>query len=95
MKPLYQITDDLKANVEIAKDQEEYETLPAHLFEKYGQVCCAIELDKDEWESVVEEGKIYLSFFTFGAPLNPFYITTDQETFKEFINQYQKDTDIN
>lgn len=42
MKPVEQITDDIKANVEFAKNQDEYLTLPAHLFPD-GMVCVGIE----------------------------------------------------
>lgn len=89
MKPLYDITDDLKANVEIAKEQEEYLTLPAHVFED-GQVCVCIQLDEKEIEEVKKEGRVYVSMLTFNKPLQPFFITTRQEVFKEHIDYYQK-----
>lgn len=88
MKFLEQITDDLKVNVEFAKNQEEYQNLPAHKFDN-GLVCCCLELDKDELEEIIKTGKVYISFLTFNQPLQPFFITGSQELFKENINFYK------
>ncbi|MDM8204275.1 hypothetical protein QUW03_07820 [Faecalicoccus acidiformans] len=84
----HEILDDVKVNVEYAKDQEEYQTLPVHRF-KDGMICGCIVLDDNELEAVLKEGKIYFSILTFNQPLQPFFITTDKNLFKEHIDVYQ------
>ncbi|MEA4821904.1 MAG: hypothetical protein VB122_06760 [Erysipelotrichales bacterium] len=87
MKPLAQITDDLKANVKFAENQNEYPTLPAHVFPN-GVVACTLELTDEEIEEIVKTKKVYLSMLTFNKPLQPFFVTGQQETFKDYLNIY-------
>lgn len=87
MKPLEQITDDLKANVKYAEHQDEYLTLPAHVFPN-GVVVCSLELTDEDIEEIVKNKKVYLSMLTFNKPLQPFFVTGQQETFKEHIKIY-------
>ena len=89
MKILGNVTDELEANVVVAKDQEQYVPLPAHIFPD-GMVCCCLELSDEELKEIAATGKLYVSHLTFNTPLQPFFVTGKQETFKEHINQYQK-----
>lgn len=89
MKILEQVTDELQANVIIAEKQDEYTSLPAHVFPN-GLVCCCIELSKEELEEVKNTGKVYVSHLTFKGPLQPFFVTTKQDLFKEHIELYNK-----
>lgn len=61
-----------EVNVQVAENQPEYETLPAHVAGN-GEVTCCFELDENELKQVAETGKIWLSFLTFNQPLQPIY----------------------
>lgn len=89
MKILYNVTDELKANIEIAKEQDEYQTLPAYVFPN-GLICCCISFDGDELEEITRTGKVYVSHMTFKSPLQPFFITGSQDLFKEHIQIYKE-----
>lgn len=88
MKILKNITDDLTANVVIAENQDEYVSLPAHVFPN-GMVCCCLELSKEEIEEIARTGKIYVSHLTFNTSLQPFFVTGSQDLFKSHIKEYQ------
>ena len=60
-----------EANVKIAEEQSEYQTLPAHLDREQGIVTACFELNELEKKQVAEEGKIYLTVLTFNKPLQP------------------------
>lgn len=87
MKPLEQITDELQANVKFAENQEEYLTLTVYVF-RNGVVACALELTNKEIEEIVKTKKVYLSMLSFNQPLQPFFVTGQQEVFKEYLNIY-------
>ncbi|MEQ9309705.1 MAG: hypothetical protein RLN90_09635 [Balneolaceae bacterium] len=57
-------------NIKIAEDQDEFETLPAHLTED-GRVIACFELDEDEKTQIMLSGKIYLQVYTGGKSLQP------------------------
>jgi hypothetical protein len=63
-----------------AKDQKEYNPLPVHDRHNYAgeQVSCW-ELTWKERFKVLFSGKIWLSMWTFGKPLQPVRITVDKE----------------
>ncbi|MEG0368249.1 MAG: hypothetical protein RR585_15500, partial [Coprobacillus sp.] len=79
--------NDLTANVKFAENQEEYLTLPAHVYQN-GLVACALELTDEEIGEIVKTKKVYLSMLTFNQPLQPFFVTGQQETFKDHLNIY-------
>ncbi|MEG2329270.1 hypothetical protein [Anaerorhabdus sp.] len=68
MKPLEQITDDLKANVKYAEHQDEYLTLPVHKYPN-GMLAIALELSDEEIEEIGKTKKLYMSVHTFNQPL--------------------------
>lgn len=57
-------------NVVYAKDQPEYNPLPAHR-DSDGTVTTCWELTPEELEEVYKTGKIWLSQMTFNRPLQP------------------------
>lgn len=66
------------ANAEIAKDQEEYQTLPALVRNNdQGEVISCWLLSKEELRRVQESGCVYLSCWTFGLPLQPLLLSAD------------------
>ena len=66
MKPIK--TKD--TNVEFAKDQKEYNTLPAYI-DKNGAVVTVWQMTDEELEEVIASKKIYLVQQTFNQPLQP------------------------
>jgi len=74
------------ANVQIAKDQEEYMTLPA-LYDpvvggnQVGQVTCVWKPDNEERKAIAKGANIGLSIWTFNGPLQPLsmFATTAKE----------------
>jgi len=63
-------------NTVFAKDQPEYQPLPA-LVDKQQVISCW-ELSDDEIKTILETKKIWLSLMTYGYPLQPIYITTNK-----------------
>jgi len=59
-----------KSNIEIAKDQDEYKTLPAEI-KKDGEVIFCYELTFRERLRVLFGENLYISQFTFNKPLQP------------------------
>lgn len=57
-------------NVVYAKDQPEYQPLPA-MKTKEGEVLTCWELTPEERLQVFNEGKIYINMLTFNQPLQP------------------------
>lgn len=63
-------------NVVLAKDQPEYNQLPAYFGQlgdqpnETGYVVC-LELDKEEMKRVIQYGKVWVSQLTFGGKFNP------------------------
>lgn len=57
-------------NVIFAKDQPEYQPLPAHK-DELGIVTTCWELSPEERQILISNGKIYLQLMTFNQPLQP------------------------
>ena len=74
-------------NLEIAKDQDEYITLPVHLFtNKYGTVLCGLKLSDEEIEKIKKEKCLYVCFQTLYKPLTPFRVLIGEDETNNFIN---------
>lgn len=74
-------------NVDIAKDQPEYKTLPALVVgDEKGTVISCWEMTDEELEQVKKTKRIYLSLWTFGQPLQPQRLATDISDFFELTN---------
>ena len=57
-------------NVEIAKEQEEYATLPAYA-QHEGIVTYCMQLDEEEVKKVTSKKTAYVRFLNFGTPVQP------------------------
>lgn len=61
-----------QANVELAADQPQYETLPVcRVGDEEGTVICCFELDEAERKRVLETGEIWYMQLTFGRQFQP------------------------
>lgn len=62
-----------EVNIRIAENQEEYQTLPVYAKpnDPTVPVTMCFELDEEEREQVIKEGKIWLTMLTFGNPFQP------------------------
>ena len=66
-----------EVNIEFAKDQPEYETLPAfRSSEPNGEVITCWNLTFGERLRILFKGEIWLSLLTFNKPLTPSFMTT-------------------
>ena len=75
MKPIY----FKEVNIEYAKDQPEYNTLPAHKIDnERGDVITCWNLSFKERIKVLFFGKIWLNLLSFNKPLTPSYMTTNK-----------------
>lgn len=69
-----------EANVTFAKDQPEYQPLPA--FKKnspQGEVVSCWKLSLKERLRILFTGKLWVSLYTFNNPLTPSFFTTKKE----------------
>jgi len=67
-------------NVEFAKDQPQYRTLPAlKLDTPEGQVITCWKMSFRERLKVMFSGKVWLSLMTFNKPLTPSIMTVDRK----------------
>lgn len=65
--------DFLHANIALAKDQPQYQTLYARL-DRYNpshDVTCCLELTKEEIEAICRTGKLWITQSTFGSGFCP------------------------
>ena len=71
-------------NVEIAKDQQEYNTLPAHRFPDtpQGRIACCWKLSIKERLKVLWTGKIWHQIMTFNKPLQPQLLEVEKPEMK-------------
>lgn len=73
-----------EVNVEVAKDQPEYNTLPSFVGPVYqdvlGVICC-FELTEEEIKRIVQDKRIWHRTLTGGAPLQPFLMTVEKDYF--------------
>lgn len=65
-------------NVIFAKDQKEYQPLPAHKNEA-GEVVTCWELSVEEIQEISETGRLYIKVNTFNNPLQPIFCSTLKE----------------
>lgn len=73
-------------NLEIAKDQDEYITVPAHYFNNnYGTILCGFKLTDEDLEKINKDKCLYLSFQTFYKPLTPFKLLVGNKEVNEFV----------
>lgn len=63
--------DFKEANIKIAEEQEEYQTLPAYYNQKEGSMTFGFKLTPKELEEVNKTGTIFIKQLTFGNPLQP------------------------
>ena len=68
-----------EANLPLAEDQPEYETLHVHLDVTKPEVpmTACFELNKEEIEEIVRTGKIWFTQWTFGSGFQPIKIQTE------------------
>ncbi len=68
-----------QVNVVIAKNQPQYQTLPAHAVEgdASGTVICCWQLTDEEKKRVAETGVIWHSSMTFGRAFQPQLLSTE------------------
>ena len=66
-------------NVIVAKDQPEYQQLPAYHNKDNGTLTFCFELTKEEIDEVVSTGKIWFQQLTFNRPMNPIRLSTNQK----------------
>ena len=64
-----------ECNVEIAKNQKEYRTLPAFVDKEIGTVTTCFELDNEELKQIRRTKKFWLTLLTFNKPLQPIQTT--------------------
>lgn len=75
MKPI----DFPESNRTYAEDQPEYLPLPVlKLDNPQGEVISCWELTEEEKESILKEGKIWLSCWTFNQPLQPLMLFAEK-----------------
>lgn len=78
MKPIH----FKESNIVFAKDQPEYQQLPAFINRSEGnngEVVSCWQLSFKEIIKVLFTGKVYVSLMTFNKPLTPTYITVNKE----------------
>lgn len=69
--------------VVIAKDQPEYNPLPAHQFrDAEGRIACCWQLTWRERFAVLFNGKVWHQILTFNQPLQPQLLTVDKPEMK-------------
>lgn len=67
-----------QVTVNLAEDQEQYETLPVHidLIQPETPVTCCFELSREEIDEIVRTGKIWHTQWTFGNLFQPIRMST-------------------
>ena len=75
-------------NIVYSKDDPNYMPLPAHRVEgdPSGTVICCWQLTEEERKQVAETGVLWHSIMTFGHPLQPQYLATENP----FIRGYDE-----
>ena len=87
MKPI----DFKERNIEIAKDQDQYETLPAHAIQYRGEVVICIKLTTWERIRILFSGKFWTSILTFKQPLQPVKFSMNKREFIKEIKATKKE----
>lgn len=75
------VTDTQGINMEVAKDQEEYNTIPANYAD--GVMAFAFELTEEDIDKIKKNKRIYISLLTFGRAMNPINVAVDPVDFDE------------
>ena len=65
-----------QSDIEIAKDQDQYITLPAHIG-RDGVVTSCWSLSRKERVKVLLSGRLFLQVYAFGSPLQPLKMSID------------------
>jgi hypothetical protein len=60
-----------QVNIEIAKNQPEYNTLPAFYNPEDGTTTFCFELELEEIQQIARTGKIWIQQLTFGQKMQP------------------------
>lgn len=60
-----------EANIKIAENQPEYETLPALHDPDEGSIVYCFQLSEEEKKQVIETGRIWIKQLTFNRPMQP------------------------
>jgi len=84
--------DFREVNAEFAKDQKEFQTLPAHIDES-GAVTSCFELSFKERDLVLETGLIWLTTQTDNKPLQPILLSIEKPVlslFRKGTRAYRK-----
>lgn len=68
-----------EANVRIAENQPQYETLPAFSNKEEGSLTFCMKLDDLELARVHATGEIWIKQLTFGNPMNPIAMSSNKE----------------
>ena len=71
------------AEIIIAKDQDEYENLPAIVLENGKAILCRFVFSEEEKQQIAETGNLYLTIWTFGKPMQPILPQTDKPILRE------------
>lgn len=79
-------------NTVIAKDQPQYQPLPA-LTDGQEVISCW-ELSDEEMQHLMKTKKIYLSCMTFGQPLQPLYMSARKSELMNVDDETQTETEI-
>jgi len=67
-----------EANIQIAENQPEYDTLPAYSNKQEGSVTFCFSLNKEELDEVNRTGHIYFKQLTNNGPMNPIAMSTEK-----------------
>lgn len=76
-----------EANVKIAEDQEEYQTVPAFWNGKEGSIVYCFELTDAEIEQIKDQKRIFFKQITFGQPMQPIQSSVFQRELMNVIPQ--------
>lgn len=96
MKPCKNITPNIPVNVNIAKGQNEYQTLYAHRVPgPYGAMCFAVELSDKEIRQLKKSKRLFINVLTFNNPMQPLYITPYSKEAEQIVVSYYKEATKN
>lgn len=73
-------TEFTEANIRIAENQPEYETLPAFHNAKEGSVMFGFDLTDAEVEEVIKNKKFWVKQLTFNKAMQPIAVSVTKET---------------
>lgn len=82
------------SNVTYAKEQPEYNPLPA-MRDEDGTIVSCWELTDAEVKAIIKHRKLYISIMTFNQPLQPIRPWVDEITIEEIKEELLKPLDIN